>query len=178
MSVRVVLAVILAVALCSLSYPAIEDARTTRAEHHADGELATVENALIDLSEENAVSMAHPGARRAITLSLPAESASGVGIAFIAIGGLPGSEHGTDASGDVLAYRVGGEIHVRHVPFDLRVARRSEQKDGHGRILESDRIPLVVRSTGETEIVLSLVERRGKRLVLVSRTDELPSSAA
>ncbi|WP_049971226.1 DUF7311 family protein [Haladaptatus cibarius] len=180
MSVRVVLAVILVVAFCSVSYPAIEDARTTRAEHHAAGELATVENALLDLSTETTVSMGHPGARRVVTLSIPHESTSTARIEFVAIGGVPesGHEREKDAHGDVLAYRAGGETHVRHVPFDLRVARAGGQKRDHDWHLETDRTPLVVRDTGRTEIAFRLVERRGKRLVLVTPIDESPSSTA
>ncbi|SIQ91237.1 hypothetical protein SAMN05421858_0789 [Haladaptatus litoreus] len=177
MSIRVVLAVILVVALCSVSYPAIEAARTTRAEHHAAGELATVENALLDLSTESAVSMGHPGARSVVALSITTESKSSSQIEYIAVGGVPGSKHGKDAHGDVLAYRVGDETHVRYVPFDLRVAHGG-QKHGHDWHLEADRTPLVVRDTGRTEIVFRLVERRGKHLVLVTFIEGTSSSTA
>ncbi len=176
MSVRTVLAVVLAVALCSISYPAIEDARKTRAEHYAEGELTTLENAVIDLEDESAVSLGQPGARQIVALSLPPETATAADIEFVAIGGIPGERNPRrkDVHGDILAYRVeGGDTRVRHVPFDLRVATR-EPSSNRGRWhIESDRTPLVVRDAKRANVALLLVKRRGKRVVLVTRTTEL-----
>lgn len=176
MSVRVVLAVLLAVALCSLSYPAIEHARTSRAEYHADAAITTVSRSMTDLDDETAVTLDDhewSGARRVISLSLPAESTTTATIEFVAIGGIPGSQRDpSDESGDVLAYRVeGGETHRRHVPFDVRVA--TKRNDGHEWSVRPDETPFVVHETGRTDIALLLVEYRGKRIILVVPTAEV-----
>ncbi len=179
MSVRTVLAVLLAVALCSISLPAIDHARTNRAAYRADKAVATVSHSMTDLMDENAVpfddhgeSNAHdlPGARRVVSLSLPAKSVTMGTVGFVAIGGIPNGLSSRDETGDVLAYRVGGTTHVRHVPFDVRVATRI---DGGGWSVEPDGTPLVIHAPVRIDIALVLVEYHGKRTILVVRTAEL-----
>lgn len=182
MSVRTVLAVVLAVAVCSVSYPAIDDARTTRAEYRADRELASVSRSLVDLEDESAVPLGDPGARSVVALSLPRASATTAGIEYVAIGGVPETRdphdprdtpHAKDDYGDVFAYRVeGGSSHVRHVPFDLRVAASAPDDADGGRRLAPDGTPLVVRGE-RARVALVPVEHRGKRIVVVVRAAEL-----
>lgn len=180
MSVRTVLAVVLAVALCSVSLPAIDHARTNRAEYHAESAVTTVSRSMTDLADENAVPFGDDGesntldslgARRVVSLSLPAESATTGTIEFVAVGGVPGEGRiPMDESGDVLAYRVGGTTHVRHVPFDVRVVTTDAD---HEWSVEPDGTPLVVRAPDRIDIALLLVEYRGKRTVLVVPAAEL-----
>ncbi len=179
MSVRIVLAVLLAVALCSVSLPAIDHARTNRAAYRADTAVTTVARSMNDLAGENAVPFDdakpnEPGpsaARRVVSLSLPPASMTMGTVEFVAIGGVPGNRlTPKDESGDVLAYRVGGTTHVRHVPFDVRVATRN---DDHGWSIEPDGTPLLVHAPGRTDIALLLVEYGGKPTVLVIPAAEL-----
>lgn len=181
MSVRTVLAVLLAVALCSVSLPAIDHARMNRADYRADAELATVSRSMTDLADENAISFGGhgasnspnvPSARRTVSLSLPPESPTIENIEFVAIGGVPGDRPTqTDDSGDVLAYRVeGGTTHVRRVPFDVRVVARTDVGDWRVR---PDGTSLMIRAPDRTEIALLLVEYRGERTILVVPAAEL-----
>lgn len=174
MSVRTVLAVVLAVALCSVSVPAINHARRDRATYRADAELATVSRSMTDLADETAVRFGDPpptgdaprGARRVVSLSLPSESVTVGRIEFVAIGGVPGRRSPKDDFGDVLAYRVaGGPTRVRHIPFDVRVATRSGT--GGGWTVRPDGESLVVHAPARRDIALLLVEYRGHRTVLV-----------
>lgn len=175
MSVRTVLAVVLVVAICSVSYPAIDGARRDRAAYRADAELAEVSRSMVDLADETAVPFddTEPiGARRMVALSLPAESATTGKIEFVAIGGVPGFHRSPkDDFGDVLAYRVeGGTTHVRHLPFDVRVATRSETDE---LVVRPDDKPLVVRAPTRCDIALLLVEYGGNRTVLAVPAAEL-----
>ncbi|MFH5797878.1 hypothetical protein [Haladaptatus sp. CMAA 1911] len=176
MSVRTVLAVLLVVAICSVSYPAIDAARRDRAAYRADAELAEVSRSMVDLADETAVPFddTEPvGARRMVALSLPAESATTGKIEFVAIGGVPGFHRSPkDDFGDVLAYRVeGGRTRVRHLPFDVRVATRSET--GRELVVRPDEQPLVVRAPTRRDIALLLVDYGGNRTLLVVPAAEL-----
>ncbi|RBI63638.1 hypothetical protein DMJ13_03660 [halophilic archaeon] len=165
MSVRTALAVVLAVAICGLAAPAVEDARTTGAERSVERELGRLSRAMQAVESDDAVPVGHRGARRVVTPAIPAASPTSAGVEFVAVGGVPGRRHPKDARGDVLAYRVAdGRTRVRHVPFDVRVATR----DGDWRV-RPDARPLVVRSSGRTRITLRLVRYRGRPTVLVSR---------
>ena len=120
---RVVLGVALAVALVAAATPALEDARTDRTERLAERELGRVGTAAESLAREEA-----PGARRTLTLSLPADSPTAAPVAYVALGGLPADVSAVEesvvtdtAEGDVLAVRVaGGRRHVRRVGVDLK----------------------------------------------------------
>ncbi|WP_266076026.1 DUF7311 family protein [Haladaptatus caseinilyticus] len=175
MSVRTVLAVVLAVVCCSISYPAIDDARSVRTNHHVDQELTRLENAMTDLVDESAVSIGDRGARRVVTLSVPSPSVTVADVEYVAIGGVPGTRRSKDVYGDVLAYRIeGGRRHVYHVPFDLRVAMRNGGNENSDRWrLEPDRKPLVIRDIEHTTIELLLVKQHGERVILVIRSGEL-----
>lgn len=172
MSLRIVLAVVLVVAICSVSYPAIDAVRRDRAAYRADAELADVSRSMADLADETTVPFddTEPrGARRMVTLSLPAESVTSGGIEFVAIGGIPGHRRSRkDDFGDVLAYRVeGGTTHVRHLPFDVRVATSSEAD--HELVVRPDEKPLVIRAPARRDVALLLVDYGGNRISSSSR---------
>ncbi|WP_433623016.1 DUF7311 family protein [Halomicrococcus sp. NG-SE-24] len=165
MSVWTALAVVLAVAVCGLAAPAVEDARSTSAERSVEGDLGRLPRAMQAVESDDAVPLGDRGARRVVTLTIPAASPTSAGVEFVAVGGVPGRRHPKDARGDVLAYGVAdGRTRVRHVPFDVRVATR----DGDWRV-HSDARPLVVWRSGRTRITLRLVRYRGRLTVLVSR---------
>jgi len=187
--VRTVLAVSLALALCALAFPAVEDARTTRTERAVDGELGGLSRAMHAVTADDPVAVDERGARRSVTVTVPSPSATSARVTFVAIGGVPTRDrppdaeerlpadargdarsvdaHGSaDARGDVLAYRVaGGRTHVERVPFDVRVAA---EKEGDGWQVRSDDDPLVVRSPGRIRLRLRFVTYRGTPTVLVA----------
>ncbi|WP_137283355.1 DUF7311 family protein [Halorussus salinisoli] len=156
---RVVLGVALAVAVVAAATPALEDARTTRTERLTERELGRVETAAATLAREEA-----PGARRTLTLSLPDDSPTAAGLAFVALGGLPSGEPtATDtADRDVFAFRVrGGRRHVHRVGTDLRVIR-------DGAIAESDSEASILRGGETYAVTLRVVRSAERRTVVVS----------
>jgi len=161
---RVVLGVALAVALVAAATPALEDARTDRTERLAERELGRVGTAAESLAREEA-----PGARRTLTLSLPADSPTAAPVAYVALGGLPAGVSAVEESAvtdtaerDVLAVRVaGGRRHVRRVGVDLRVVRDDTRSTADSRAL-------VLRDGGTHEVTLRLARLGGHRVVVVS----------
>ncbi|WP_327052831.1 DUF7311 family protein [Halomicrococcus gelatinilyticus] len=183
MIVRTVLAVSLALALCTLAFPAVEDARTTRTERAVEGELGRLSRAMHAVTADDPVAVDERGARRSVTLVIPSASAAGARLEFVAVGGVPDRDRppdveegppadarrdarSVDAHGDVLAYRVaGGRTRVERVPFDVRVAA---ERKGDGWQVRSDDDPLVVRSPGRIRLLLRFVTYRGTPTVLVA----------
>lgn len=160
---RLVLAVALAAALLAVVTPALEDARATRTERLTARELGRIESAAEALVHEES-----PGARRTLTVSLPARSPTAAPLAFASLGGIPdrtaagATSETADTSGwDLLAYRIaGGSTVVRRVGVDLRVVRDGETVASDSRAL--------VLSGGETyRLTLRLVRIRGRLTVVV-----------
>lgn len=158
---RVVLAVLLAVALLGAAMPVVEDARADRTSTLAAGELSRLAERATGLA---AGGEAGPdaGSRRTVDLSLPDGGFATAPLAYAAVGGLPDCDApGDTGAGDVVAYRlVGGEPRVRHVPVDVRVVEAGQARD--------DDEPLVLR--GDASLTLALVEDEGPPTVLVGRT--------
>lgn len=163
---RVVLAVVLAAAILGATLPALDSARQTRADRLAAteiDEIATTAKSLVE--EEDAVRPDVAGARRTLSVSAPDASPTRAAVAYVSIGGVPGSGPPTDAAtdggdSDVLAYRLAnGEPRVRRVGVDLRVVQ-------NGRVLGDDR-PLVIRGD-DRRLSLRLVRLDGRTTVLVS----------
>lgn len=161
---RAVLAVALAVALLAASLPAID-----RAQHdHADSQvrsqlerLVTVARALA--ARNDPVPVGNAGATRTLTLRLPARGWRSAGVAYVAIGGVPGNATTDTSDGDVLAWRLtGGPPRVVRVE-DIAIHTISD-----GRVAPDGR-PLVVRESGRHRVELSLVRHRGRPVVLVRR---------
>lgn len=163
---RVVLAVLLAVALLGVAEPAVETARVERSAASVEGDLAAVETAARDLTTTaDPATELDVAARRTVTVEVPDGSPTTAPVSFVAIGGLPdGSTASPPEQTDsaVLAYHVDGATHVRRVPFAIRTLG----PDGG---LRPPGEPLVLRET--RQITLLLLERDGD-LVLAVTTGE------
>jgi hypothetical protein len=169
--IRTVLSVALAVALLGVATPAIDDARTTRTSQLVEEDLTNVVRAATDLvAREDAVPVTARGARRAVAVTLPVRSVTSAGVSYVAIGGVPDGNRPPDTNQtDVLAYRVaGGPRHVVTVGLDVRVADRDERWH-----VEPDAEPLVLRGTGDVQVVLTLVRLDGDPTVVVTTGAEL-----
>jgi hypothetical protein len=156
-TVRLLLAVALAVALVAAAMPALDAARVSRTERLAERDLDRVAAAATTLAAEES-----PGARRTLTVSLPARSPTAA-LAVVAIGGVAGGERVEDSRDrDVLAFSVaGGRRQVRRVGTDLRVVRDDE-------VAESDAAALVLRGGDTYAMTLRLRRVDGRRTVVVS----------
>jgi len=167
-TLRLLLAVALAVALVAAATPAIDRARVSRAELLAERDADRVAAAARTLAAEES-----PGARRTVTVSLPPRSPTAAAV-VVAIGGVAGREEGTSnlpergvsvtdsPTSDVLAVGVaGGRQQVRRVGTDLRVVR-------DGEVAESDRAALVLRGGETYAVTLRLRRVDGRRTVVVS----------
>lgn len=165
---RVVLALALAAAILAVVTPALEDARTTRADRLTARELDRVESAARALVREES-----PGARRTVRISVPGESPTTAPVAFVALGGLPGeSEQRVEAdtaNRDLLAYRLaGGSVNVRRIPVDLRVAPGGEGVGLSDETAESDDRALVLSGGESYLLTLRLVRTDGRPVVVAS----------
>ncbi|RQG90691.1 DUF7311 family protein [Natrarchaeobius chitinivorans] len=73
--IRYVLAVLLAVALVSLSVPAIEHGATVKSEHTVDRDVAAIDRAATSLvAHEDLPPDGHPPPQRIVTVTLPTDS--------------------------------------------------------------------------------------------------------
>ena len=195
--IRAVLAVLLAVALLGVSLPVLDDAREERSETLVESELDGIETAAVDLaSTEEAVELDeleraddgdqrertvdggeatgttghHTASRRSLSVAVPGRTLTEAPAEYVAIGGIPSADRSGDDFGSdddlhrdasVLAYRlVGGDVEVRQTTVEFRGG------NANGTISpEGD--PLVLR--GDSELVLSLIELDGDRVVHVRR---------
>jgi hypothetical protein len=147
---RALLAVALAVAVLSVSVPAIDQARTATASDRA---AAAAEGAVRAFhavaTDEDATRGSLPGARRFFTVGLPERSWTVARVEWFAVGGVP---DGVDpawararGNGTVVAYRVAGGRPRRHRVSLPGVGVRTPAG------------PVVFRSAGRHRVVLSLV---------------------
>lgn len=149
---RVVFAVALAVVLVAAATPAIEDAREQRSAAAVAEGAATVERAAVSLLETDEHTPG-AGARRSVTVRLPARSPTSAGVEYVSVGGPP------DASGAVqrrgaIVYRVtGGER--RRITLDVPLYA----PDG----------PVVLRGDGDRRLQLGVVRIDGHHVVVVRR---------
>ncbi|WP_135851645.1 DUF7311 family protein [Halorussus salinus] len=155
MTLRLLLAVAVAVALVAAATPAIDRARVSRAELLAERDADRLAAAATALAAEES-----PGARRTVTVSLPPRSPTAAAV-LLAIGGVASGEKVEDSpERDVLAFSIaGGPRRVRRVGTDLRVVR-------DGAVAESDAAALVLRG-GETYAVTLRLRRVDGRLTVV-----------
>lgn len=161
---RAVLAVALAVALLAASLPAVDRARRDHADSQVRGQLERLATAARTLAARNdPVPVGNAGATRTVTLRLPARGWRSAGVAYVAIGGVPGNVTTDTPDGDVLAWRLaGGPTRV------VRVEDVAVHTVADGRVAPDGR-PLVVHEPGRHRVELSLVRHRGRPLVLVRR---------
>ncbi len=125
---RVVLAVLLAVAVLAAVSPAVDQARRDRAVGVVEADLARIEAASAALAAtEERTGAAAPGARRVVTVRVPPGGPTSARVAYVAIGAAPDREGDDAADGDVVAIGVAGrEPRIRRLDVDLRVAGRDD----------------------------------------------------
>ena len=156
---RAVLAVLLAAALVGVSMGALQDARQTRSDRLAAGEVGALRDAAVGLQQSAAPApRAAVAARRVVDVAVPTGGFTEAPVAYVAVGGRPGKPvPGDDGGSDVVAYRLAdGPPRTTRLPVDVRAAGRG-----------GDDTPLVLR--GPARVALSLVERRDRPVVLVER---------
>lgn len=160
---RAVLAVALAAALLAVSLPVVEDARRDHAGSRVRSELRGVERAARALAaDSDPVPVGAAGARRSVTVRLPARGWHAAPVAFVAVGGTVGNAS-DPAGSDVLAWRLaGGPRHaIRVEGIDIHRAEGGE--------LAPDGRPLVLGGAGRHDLRLSLASHDGRAVVLVRR---------
>lgn len=150
MIVRTVLAVVLAAALVGASLPAIDDARRDHADAAVRDDIDRFERAANGLLATDDPVDVQRGARRVVTLRLPARSWRDVGVEAVAF------ESAEDGRGARVTWRLrGGLRHVRRLPgVPLRTAGES---------------PLVAEAAGRNRLILSLDGSPGEPVVTVRR---------
>lgn len=160
MSVRLVLAVIVALALLASAIPLVEQAQRARGEQQVESSVDTVRETASRLARRNdPVPSGVPGARTRVRIDLP-ENAGPVVLRIGAGFGRPGSNKDDTNDTDLLSYRVdGGER--RTVPVDVDIRAR------HGPEMRSDSDALVIREDTTITMGYRLVE--GAPVVTVVR---------
>lgn len=157
---RAVFAVTLAVAMLAVTVPAMETAGVATADTRTETAVETVIDEMRALAiSEDPVPKNHQGARRFVTVRLPARSWTTAGVEYVSIDGAPG-EPSPSSNRTAFAWKVtGGTMQTTHVP-SLRI--RASARDGNG--------PLVLERGGRHRLRLSLVAADGERpLVVVDR---------
>jgi hypothetical protein len=162
---RVVVAVVLASALLAASLPGIELAARERSEATLTADADRLRTAIADLRHRETAVGNGPGARRVVTVEIPARFRTTTGVTALSLGGAPGQARSVSRSAVDLAWRVhGGEVKTRRLP-GVRVAHYRD-----GRIRDE---PLVLESPGQHRIALTRIERDGERLIAVRRLPEI-----
>lgn len=149
MTVRVVIAALLAAAIVATALPAIDTGRERATDQLVRGELDEVERAAATLlaTEETARNGAD-APRRSVTVSVPAESWRRAGVDGVVIRGADGETAGR------VTYAVDGRApRSRPLSVPLRPA------DG----------PVELRESGDHRLRLRLVREDGERVVIVDR---------
>ncbi|SDM10800.1 hypothetical protein SAMN04487949_0877 [Halogranum gelatinilyticum] len=149
--IRVVVAVAVATALLATSLPAVDSARADRTAAHLDGEMARLSAAATSLvDDDDATVSGVPGARRVLSVSVPARSWTAAGVDAIRVG----CRDGEGCRRPMVGYELdnGRQRRVR-LDVPLVVA------DG----------PLVLRETGRHRLTLTLTRRDGSVAVVVAR---------
>lgn len=151
--IRAVLAVLLAAALLSVSFPAVDAAARERTAAQMDRAVDRIVAAATDLQSEDPGSTVELAPRRVVTVRLPDRSLTSVGV-----------EHVTVAGGGDDPARISYAL-VGHTPTSYRVDAPIATPDG----------PIVLRATGEQRLVLRLV-RHDELVVLVDRRGSIQPS--
>lgn len=137
---RVLLAATIAAALLAVSLPAIEAARTDRTAAKLERQADRIESAGVDLLADDE---AEAGARRVVTVSLPAASLTAAGVTRFAF---------SCEENCAVSYRVAsGESGVRSLPIPLSTPSG----------------PVAFSTPGTHRLVLGLAREEGRRVVTV-----------
>jgi hypothetical protein len=162
---RVVVAVVLASALLAASLPGMELAAHERSEATLTAEADRLRTAIADLRHRESAVATGTGARRVVTVEIPARSRTAAGVAALALGGVPGRGGPDERTAADLAWRVdGGEVATRRLP-GVRVVHYRD-----GRVVDE---PLVLEAPGDHRLALTRIERDGERLIAVRRLPEV-----
>jgi hypothetical protein len=147
---RVVFAVALAVVIVAAVTPAIDDARERRSAAAVVEGAATVERAAVSLLATDEHTRG-AGARRGVTVRLPARSPTNAGVAYVSVGGPPDAPGEVRRRGEVVYQVVGGE--PRRITLDVPLYT----PDG----------PVVLRGDGDRRLQLRVTRVDGRRVVVV-----------
>lgn len=147
--IRLLLVACLTTVLLAASLPIVESTRETTAHTAARDELDTLQTSITALTTGNdPVHRTNPGATRDVTITTPTRGPATTDVAWIAIGGLPNTDHADGPHTDVLAYHLsGGPTTVIHTSIDLRTV--------HAGTLQNDSTPLVI--TDHRRLTLTLI---------------------
>lgn len=145
--IRLVLAVLLAVALAAASLPAVQYAGEERSEAQTRAAVADIDAAATDLARSEEVAPGTPGARRVVTVDLPARG----------VGRAPVHSLRIAPANLSYSYRVGG--------------RRPKTVHGTEPTYAADGTPIELSDAGRHRLRLRLVEVGGDRRVVVDRFD-------
>ncbi|MFB6112278.1 MAG: hypothetical protein ABEJ35_07070 [Halobacteriaceae archaeon] len=145
--IRLVLAVVLAVAFLGTAAPVLEDARQRTAESAATTTVERLRAAARRLQRSSDPASGNFVAVRTVTVALPDSGVGSSGVRWLAIGGVPGRAGPREPNGtDLIAFHVAGETHVVWVSgLEFRI--------GTGPESSGDTRALVVR--GQARIRLS-----------------------
>lgn len=154
---RVVVAVVLSVSLLSVTLPAMETAGEESSARRVEADLDRLRTAINDVHAREAATRGGPGARRVVTVRIPASTWTSGGVEYVALGGPPGDDG--DSRWDIVWQLSGNETPERQ-RVGPPVAVDSESSS-----------QLVLRDPGTHQIAVSLVERRANRTVVLDRLD-------
>jgi hypothetical protein len=162
---RAVVAVVLASALLAASLPGVELAARERSDATLAAEADRLRTAMADLRHRESAVRTGPGARRIVTVGIPARSRTAAAVTALALGGVPEWSAPSNRTAVDLAWRVeGGPVTTRRVP-GIRVVHFRD-----GRAADE---PLVLDAPGEHRLALTRIERDGEALIAVRRLPEV-----
>lgn len=155
---RVVVAVVLTVALLAVTLPALETARHDRSAQRVQGELDGLTAVIRDVhTREDAVPAGRAGARRVVTIRLPARTWTDAGVEYVAIGGSPPDTGMDERTKTTFAWQVTGQRpHERRLDIPVEGGPPNEG-------------PLIIRSPGVHRLAISRVRRGNRTVVVVQR---------
>lgn len=143
--IRVVVTVLLAVAIVAAAMPAVEHAGEDRSDAAVRVAIDDIDDAATDLARSEEAVPGTAGARRSVTVRLPAA----------AVGSAPVDRLELSGTDRRYTYQVAGR--------DARTVR------GTVPVYTLDGEPLVLREPGRHDLVLALVSLEGQRRVVVAR---------
>ena len=151
--IRVVVTVLLAIAMLAAALPAVEDAAADRTERQLRADVESIDTAATDLLRSEEAVPGTAGARRTVTVTLPAD-----GI----------------AAAPVERFRISSTD--RRYNFSVE-GRDETQLRGTVPVHTRGDEPLVLREPGRHELVLALVQIEGERRVIVARIEAVHDGA-
>lgn len=150
--IRVLLAAVLAAAVLGASLPAVADARADRTATSVDAAVDRLDAAGSTLAHgSDPTSDPETAPTRRATFSLPAPTWTSAGVAYVAVGGVPGGP----GNRSVVAYAVGDRERTRHLSLPVPVRTPAG--------------PVVLRGRGDRSVSLSLLRTVDGPVLVVGR---------